>query len=131
MMDSKTSAGSLMSCCFIFLDHFLMFLGFLITSNLPDLISLYSFCLFLILRSSFISRLFSIFFSFITRISFFSDFISSLFFFFSSQLSLLPRLPKFLVGILFTPVFQGRPLLLAPMMWAWSLDLIYYGCGNP
>lgn len=59
--DSKTSAGSLTSFCLSFLLHLVMFLVFLMTSNLPALISLYSFCLFLIFCNSLCSFFFCIF----------------------------------------------------------------------
>lgn len=130
MRFSNISAGSLTSWLLIFLLHFFMFLVFLTTQNLPDLISLYSFCF---LRSL---RIYLIYFLRITFLALncltcsLRDFRSSPRFFFSSHVTAGPLLTKFLVGLRLSPTFHVRPLLFLPIVNLGSCDLISSGYGN-
>jgi hypothetical protein len=128
--DSNTSAGNLTSWLLIFLLHFFMFLVFLMTSNLPDLISLYYLCFFFCLRSSLISFLLTIFLALNYFICERRVFNSSAFCCFYSQVNTGPRLTKALVGLRFTPTFHVLLLLFMPMVNFSSLDLISSGSGN-
>ena len=130
MMLSKTSAGSLTSWSLIFLLHFFMFLVFLITSNLPDLISLYIFCFFFCFRISFNYFLLAIFFSLNSRSCSRRIFLSSPFFFFSYHVCAGPLLRVVFVGLCRPPIFQERPLLFIPAVNLVSFDLRSSGSGN-
>ena len=124
---SKTSAGSFTSCFFIFLFHFRMALGFLITSNLPDLISFSSLCLFLCFAFSLFYFLFCTFDS----LNYFMCCLTASFsffnFIFSSQVRVDPLFLQLRLGTLLAPTFQDLLLLFMPIVNFSSVSFCYPG----
>ena len=107
-----------------------MAFGFLITSNLPDLISLSSLCLFLCLDFYLFYFLLSIF-ACLNYLSW--PLISSFYFLsfiFSSHVSVAPRFLQLRLGLRLAPTFHDLLLLFMPSVNLSSVSLISSGWGK-